>query len=95
MAPAVSGIAGLLGVLLSALLFSDAASALLEPVTGAARSVGSWPALAQVFDLSGNRPGIMFAILFGWAPTLLQARLDRLSDSYKDAIKSTELGQRR
>jgi hypothetical protein len=90
--PVVSGIAGVLGVLLSSLLFSQGASSLFQAGSQGG-STASLPGISDVFNLSKNHAGIVFAMLFGYSPTLLTTRLDSLAKSYKAAIKSTEPGQ--
>jgi hypothetical protein len=88
--PVVSGLAGLAGVLLTAMLFSMGFSSLVTASVARVNSPGSLPNLTEVFSLTTNRAGLLFAILFGYAPTLLQTRLDSLVESYKLAIKSTD-----
>jgi len=88
--PVVSGLAGLGGVLLTTILFNQSLTSLLE----LAESTSPLPILSMVFDLSKSSVGIIVAILFGYAPTLFQARLDALVESYKTAITSTESAQR-
>jgi hypothetical protein len=93
--PVVSGLAGLGGVVLTALLASTSFTSLITVNAGRASPGGSLPSLLDVVSLTANPAGILFAIVFGYAPTLLQARLDSLVESYKSAIKSTEPAQDR
>jgi hypothetical protein len=93
--PVVSGLAGLGGVLLTAMLFSTAFSSLVTVSAARTNPGGSLPNLADVFNLTANPAGLLFAIVFGYAPTLFQARLDSLVESYKTAIRSAEPAQDR
>ena len=90
--PIVSGLAGVAGVYLSAVVFSSGFGALLQPGTAsAARGGAGLPALSEIFDLGANRAGLLFALLFGFAPVLLINSLSDLASTYKNAISSTEL----
>jgi hypothetical protein len=83
-------------VVLTAMLFSTGFSSLVTVgAASAARTAATsgLPDLSGVFNLTLNPAGLLFAIVFGYAPTLLQARLDPLVESYKTAIKSTEPAQ--
>lgn len=44
------------------------------------------PALSAVFDLDANRAGLLFALLFGFAPVLPINSLSDLASMYKSAI---------
>jgi len=88
--PVVSGLAGLGGVVLTAMLFSTGFSSLVSVSAARVNPPGSLPSLSDMFNLTTYPAALLFAIVFGYAPTLLQARLDPLVQSYKQAIKSTE-----
>ncbi len=92
--PTLSGLAGLGGVFLSGLVFSPAFSSLLQPhmASSVGRTVAAQlPPLAEIFNVDTNPAGLLFALVFGFAPVLLIASLQDLGDKYKKAIASTEL----
>ena len=89
--PVLSGLAGLGGVVVTATLFNTSFGSLVQAASGA-RAAGPIPSLFDVFDLDRNRASIIFAIVFGYVPTLLITRLDTLVSTYKSAINSTESG---
>jgi hypothetical protein len=90
--PTLSGLAGLGGVFLTALVFSSGFSSLLQPETAsAARATARLPQLVEIFDLKTNPAGLLFAVLFGFAPVLLLSSLQDLGSRYKKAIGSTEV----
>ena len=86
--PVVSGLAGLGGVVLTIMLAATSFSS--RVASGSRQAGGGLPLLAEVLNLGTNPVGLVFAIVFGYAPNLLLARLDSLVASYKSAIKSTE-----
>jgi hypothetical protein len=90
--PTLSGLAGLGGVFLTALVFSSGFSSLLQPETAsAARATARLPQLVEIFNLTTNPAGLLFAVLFGFAPVLLLSSLQDLGSKYKKAIGSTEV----
>ncbi len=48
------------------------------------------PQLPDIFDLNGNRFGLVIAAIFGLTPNLLIRRLQEQTDRYKDDLQSTE-----
>jgi hypothetical protein len=89
--PMLAGLAGLGGLLVTAVL-SDTSVGTLIQAASASRTGASLPSLPAIFDLDRNRGGIIFAILFGYAPNLFTGRLDSLVTAYKTAISSTDTG---
>lgn len=88
--PTVSGLAGLGGVFLSAILFSTSFTSLVAASAARVHESTQLPGLNLIFDLATNPAGIVFAAVFGFSPALLFSRLDNLVATYKSAIKSTE-----
>ncbi len=82
--PMVSGLAGIGGVLVMALI----GSAAIRP--GGPAGDPGLPPLTDVFSLAVNPEGILFAALFGVAPGVLLARLHDLAKTYEQAILSTQ-----
>jgi hypothetical protein len=91
--PIFSGLAGVGGVFLTALLFSSGATSLLQPggSASAARAAAALPALPSIFSLTSNPAGLLFALLFGFTPALLLSTLQDVAGKYKLAISNTEL----
>lgn len=89
--PALSGLTGVAGVLLVAILSSPGLTSVLQPNAQSTAPIGHFlPALSEVFSLDGNRAALVFAALFGIAPGLLVARLGDLAVTYEQAIRSTQ-----
>jgi hypothetical protein len=86
--PIVSGLAGLGGSVLTIMLAATTFTPLIT--ASASHMTGPLPSLGEALNLGANPAGLVFAILFGYAPNLLLARLDSLVATYKTAIKSTE-----
>lgn len=89
--PVLSGMAGMGGVVVVALLYA-AGSEGIDIVYGEAGSVttdGSTPLLDQVFDLARNSFGLLLAAVFGLTPDLLVDRLQRTADKYRLDLLST------
>ena len=76
--PQLSGIAGVLGVVLTRL-------------GGTATSSGT-PTLADIFSLAAYPFGIVIAAIFGLTPGLLLARLRQQTDEYKEELARTGTG---
>ena len=76
--PQLSGIAGVLGVVLTRL-------------SGTATASGT-PDLDEVFSLSAYPFGIVVAAIFGLTPGLLLARLRQQTDEYKEELARTGTG---
>lgn len=87
--PVVSGLAGLGFVVLTIMLAATSFSSLIV-ASGSHLAGGGLPSLGEVLNMGTNPAGLVFAIVFGYAPNLLLARLDSLVATYKTAIKSTE-----
>jgi len=51
------------------------------------------PSLDQVFSLSTNQGGLVFAAMFGLVPNLFIARLQLRAESYKDDLRSSETAE--
>jgi hypothetical protein len=93
--PVVSGLAGVAGVIVVSLLASPGVTAVLRP--DAANTMGGapvLPALPDVFNITNNPAGLVFAALFGIAPGLLLVRLRDLASTYEAAIRSTQPSDR-
>jgi hypothetical protein len=89
--PVLSGLTGLGGVLLTSVLANASVGDLIQAAQAIAGK-SRLPVLESIFDLNGNRAGVVFAILFGYAPNLFTGRLDGLVTAYKTAISTTEAG---
>ena len=89
-APLFSGLAAVAGVMLTAL-----ASQLMlaNGTTGGSTSPVTIPSLDQVFSLSTNQGGLLFAAMFGLVPNLFIARLQLRAESYKDDLRSSETAE--
>ena len=81
-APLFAGLAGVGGVVLTAFASE------LTVATGNPKA--AVPTLGQIFDLSVNQGGLLFAAVFGLTPTLLITRLQSRAESYKADLKSSE-----
>lgn len=79
--PLLSGLAAVGGVVLVA-----EAGAVIPTADGQVML----PGLGQIFDLAGNQFGLIAAAVFGLTPNLLNQRLERQAEQYKDDLKSTE-----
>jgi hypothetical protein len=90
-APLFSGLAGVAGVMLTAL----ASQLMLANATAGATDGVTIPSLGQVFDLSTNQGGLVFAAVFGLVPNLLIARLQLRAEAYKDDLRSSEPAEHR
>lgn len=89
--PLFSGLAGLAGVTLTALL-----PATLPQTSGAAQTSGtaSEVDMFEVFNLGETPENVVVAAVFGLTPTLLIRGLQRRAEQYKDDLKTTEAGER-
>ena len=76
--PQLSGIAGVLGVVITRL--------------GGTATASGTPALAEVFSLADYPFGIVVAAVFGLTPGLLLARLREQTDEYKEELTRTGTG---
>jgi hypothetical protein len=85
-APLFSGLAGVAGVMLTAL----ASQLMLANSTSGSTGGVTIPSLDQVFSLSTNQGGLVFAAVFGLVPNLFIARLQLRAESYKDDLRSSE-----
>jgi hypothetical protein len=85
-APLFSGLAAVAGVMLTAL----ASQLMLANGTSGATNGVTIPSLDQVFSLSTNQGGLVFAAMFGLVPNLFIARLQLRAESYKDDLRSSE-----
>ena len=85
-APLFSGLAAVGGVMLTALL---------TPVTlsGDTHSAAV-PSLSEIFDLTRNQGGLVFAAVFGLTPSLIVTRLQTQAEAYKADLKSSEAAER-
>ena len=88
-APLFSGLAAVAGVMLTAL----ASQLMLANGTTGATSGLKIPSLDQVFNLSTNQGGLVFAAMFGLVPNLFIARLQLRAESYKDDLRSSETAE--
>jgi hypothetical protein len=85
--PVLSGIAGLGGVLLIAMLEQALDRPLAVPYDGARSALA--PTLHQVFNLTDNPFGFVVAAVFGLTPSLLIHRLEAQANQYKANLDST------
>ena len=88
-APLFSGLAAVAGVMLTAL----ASQLMLANGTTGTTSGLTIPSLDQVFSLSTNQGGLVFAAMFGLVPNLFIARLQLRAESYKDDLRSSETAE--
>jgi len=88
-APLFSGLAAVAGVMLTAL----ASQLMLANGTTGPTSGLKIPSLDQVFSLSTNQGGLVFAAMFGLVPNLFIARLQLRAESYKDDLRSSETAE--
>jgi hypothetical protein len=91
--PILAGMAALGGVLIVAMLpavMSNGVS-LASSSAGAVRAL-PLPALPDIFSLTNNPFGVIFAAIFGLSPTLLLSSLQDATDKYRASIKSTAPG---
>lgn len=88
--PLISGLAGIAGVVLIALL---PAAAVLAPASAPQTTPSElFRGLGEIFDLTHNRAGIVVAAVFGLTPALLFSRLRQQAEGYKNEIKKSEAG---
>jgi hypothetical protein len=85
--PVLSGIAGLGGVLLVAMLEQALDRPLAVPYDGERSALA--PTLHQVFNLTDNPFGFVVAAVFGLTPSLLIHRLEAQANQYKANLDST------
>jgi hypothetical protein len=85
-APLFSGLAAVAGVMLTAL----ASQLMLANGTTGSTDGVTIPSLGQVFSLTTNQGGLVFAAMFGLVPNLFIARLQLRAESYKDDLRSSE-----
>ena len=57
------------------------------------RSVPNYPSLEQVYDLSGNVQGIIFALIFGFLPSIVINALQKEAALMMGQLQSTNPGQ--
>jgi hypothetical protein len=88
--PMFSGVAGIGGVLLTALLSLSAVQAITSGLTVEQTVNTVSQAMLNLFDLSKFPSGILVAALFGLSPTLLTSRLKQQADVFRDALKEVE-----
>jgi hypothetical protein len=81
--PVLSGLAGVGGVLVIAMLPA------LTPQSTPATAVVPTPTLSQVFDLNANAHLLVLAAAFGLTPGLLTGRLQEIGEQYKGNLQST------
>jgi len=89
--PVLSGLAAVGGVIVVAALYTVGTQGigltgtpLADDATGTTA-----PSLAQIFDLSKNGFGLLFAAVFGLTPDLLVDRLQQVADRYRTDLQST------
>jgi len=84
--PLFSGLAALGGVVVTSLA--------VAVIPSGVKPTESLPTLAQIFDLTENRAGLVVAAVFGLAPSLLISRLHGQVERYKSDLRSSEPAQR-
>lgn len=57
------------------------------------RSIPNYPALEQVYNLSNNVQGVIFAAIFGFLPSLVISALQREAAGLQSEIQSTDPGE--
>ena len=84
--PVLSGLAGVGGVLLMALLYPTL-NVVLDPTSA---QVGQpVPEISDIFNLATNRFGLLVAAVFGLTPDLLINRLQSQADQYRTQLAAT------
>ena len=81
--PVVSGLAGIAGVFLVAVV----SPAALSSTAGASLEL---PTLGEIFDLTAHPPTLAIGAVFGLAPGLIIDRLQRETDGLKNDLRSAE-----
>jgi hypothetical protein len=84
--PVLSGLAGVGGVLLMALLYPTL-NVVLDPTLS--QEGQSVPEISQIFNLATNRFGLLVAAVFGLTPDLLINRLQSQADQYRAQLAAT------
>ena len=90
--PVLSGLAGVGGVLLMAMLYPTL-NVVLDPAISGGTNV-TVPSLDTIFSLTANRFGIVVAAIFGLTPDLLINRLQGEADRYKVDLQNTSVQTR-
>jgi hypothetical protein len=84
--PVLSGLAGVGGVLLMALLYPTL-NVVLDPAID--QRGNAVPAISEIFNLYTNRFGLLVAAVFGLTPDLLINRLQNQADQYRTQLAAT------
>jgi hypothetical protein len=90
--PVLSGLAGVGGVLVMAMLYATL-DVVPDPAS-AADPTRTIPAIADIFDLGRNRFGLLVAAIFGLTPDLLINRLQHEADRYQRQLATTSVQTR-
>ena len=90
--PVLSGLAGVGGVLVMAMLYPTLN---VVPDTSNGEGIGrAIPSIGDIFNLETNRFGLLVAAVFGLTPDLLINRLQREADRYRTQLESTSIQTR-
>ena len=90
--PVLSGLAGVGGVLVVAMLYPTLN---VMPDTSGAGDVGkAIPAIGDIFNLNANRFGLLVAAVFGLTPDLLINRLQGQADRFRTQLESSSIHTR-
>jgi hypothetical protein len=90
--PILSGLAGVGGVLVLAMLYPTLN---VVPDTSSAADVrADVPAISAIFDLNRNRFGLLVAAVFGLTPDLLINRLQGEADRYRRQLEASSVQTR-
>jgi hypothetical protein len=91
--PILAGMAALGGVLIVAMLPAVMSNgvALASNSAGVVRAATSLPlpSLIDIYSLTNNPFGVIFAAIFGLSPALLLSSLQEATDKYRSSLKST------
>lgn len=90
--PVLSGLAGVGGVLIMAMLYPTLNVALNPADTGA--TTVTVPEFGDIFSLTANRFGLVVAAVFGLTPDLLINRLQGQADRFKTDLQNTSVQTR-
>ena len=88
--PLLSGMAAIIGVVLTLAASGPLSALLASSGTEAAATITDSVELLMVFDLEQRPVAILLAFLFGFAPHLVLRRLNQQADAAKASLKTSE-----
>ena len=68
-------------------------TAISSATTPSSRIVPNYPSLDQVYSLSTNVQGVIFAVIFGFLPSLIIGSLQKEASLMMGQLKSTDPGE--